>query len=150
MRGILAAAAVTLMAFAPLSPAFAAKISKNEIEQQLNSQGYSVQDVGPNTLFVRVADYDIRIDVVGPDGDISYRTWLFEVDGGGVSYKVLNQFNNDVKFGRVYIDQDGDVTLQMDRNAAGGASIANIESDFDVFLMLISSFMDHLEAQVVA
>ena len=52
--------------------------------------------------------------------------------------------------GRVYIDQDGDVTLQMDRNGAGGASLANIESDFDVFLMLISSFMDHLESQIVA
>ncbi len=150
MRGIFAVAAVVFVAIAPLSPAFAAKLSKNEIEQVLNSQGYAVQDVGPNTLFVRVADYDIRIDIQGPDGDISYRTWLFEVDGSNVSYKVLNQFNNDVKFGRVYIDEDGDVTLQMDRNGAGGASVENIESDFDVFLMLISSFMDHLESQIVA
>ena len=150
MRGILAVAALFLVALAPVSSAYAAKVSKAEIEQKLSSQGYSVQDVGPNTLFVRVADYDIRIDIQGADGDISYRTWLFEVDGGAVSYKVLNQFNNDVKFGRVYVDQDGDLTLQMDRNVAGGSSIENIESDFDVFLMLISSFMNHLESQVVA
>lgn len=149
MRGILAIAAALLVVFAPAS-AFAAKVSKSEIHAKLSTQGYSVQDVGPNTLFVRVAEYDIRIDIQGPDGDISYRTWLFEVDGRNVSYKVLNKFNNDVKFGRVYIDQDGDVTLQMDRNGAGGSSIENIESDFDVFLMLISSFMDHLESQVVA
>ncbi len=150
MRGILAVAVVIVMAFAPLSSAFAAKVSKDEIEQKLSTQGYAVQDMGPNTLFVRVANYDVRIDIQGPDGDISYRAWLFEVDGKNVSYKVLNQFNNDVKFGRVYIDQDGDVTLQMDRNGAGGASIENIESDFDVFLMLINSFMDHLESQVIA
>ncbi len=150
MRGILAIAAAFVVVFAPASAAFAAKVSKSEIESKLSTQGYSVQDVGPNTLFVRVADYDIRIDIQGPDGDISYRTWLFEVDGKGVSYKVLNQFNNDVKFGRVYIDEDGDVTLQMDRNGAGGSSIENIESDFDVFLMLISSFMDHLESQAIA
>lgn len=148
MRGILAIAAAFLVVCAPVSAA--AKLSKSEIAQTLSSQGYSVQDVGPNTLFVRVADYDIRIDIIGPDGDISYRTWLFEVDSGDVSYKVLNQFNNDVKFGRVYVDDDGDLTLQMDRNGAGGASLQNIESDFDVFLMLISSFMDHLESQVVA
>ncbi len=150
MRGFLAIAAALLVVLAPASPAFAAGVSKTEIQQKLSTQGYSVQDVGPNTLFVRVADYDIRIDIQGADGDISYRTWLFEVDGKDISYKVLNQFNNDVKFGRVYIDDDGDVTLQMDRNGAGGASIANIESDFDVFLMLISSFKDHLESQVIA
>ncbi|WP_411818140.1 YbjN domain-containing protein [Hyphococcus sp. DH-69] len=150
MRGILAIAAAVLMAFAPISSAFAGKVTKDEIEEKLSTQGYAVQDMGPNTLFVRVANYDIRIDIQGPDGDISYRAWLFEVDGKSISYKVLNQFNNDVKFGRVYIDQDGDVTLQMDRNGAGGASIENIESDFDVFLMLISSFMDHLESQVIA
>jgi hypothetical protein len=149
MRGFLAIAAAVIVVFAPAA-AFAAKVSKSEIAQSLSSQGYAVQDVGPNTLFVRVADYDIRIDIQGADGDISYRAWLFEVDGKDVSYKVLNQFNNDVKFGRVYIDEDGDVTLQMDRNGAGGASIANIESDFDVFLMLISSFMDHLESQIIA
>ncbi|MEZ5892196.1 MAG: YbjN domain-containing protein [Parvularculaceae bacterium] len=147
MRGILAAAVAAILL---VSPAFAAKISKSEIAQNLTAQGYSVQDVGPQTLFVRVADYDIRIDVQGPDGDISYRTWLFGVDGKSVSYKVLNQFNNNVKFGRVYIDDDGDVTLQMDRNGAGGASIENIQSDFDVFLMLINSFMTHLESQAIA
>ncbi len=149
MRGILAIAAAVFVVFAPVT-AMAGNLSKSEIAETLSSQGYSVQDVGPNTLFVRVADYDIRIDIIGPDGDISYRTWLFEVDSSNVSYNVLNQFNNDVKFGRVYVDDDGDVTLQMDRNGAGGASIKNIESDFDVFLMLISSFMDHLESQIVA
>lgn len=147
MRGILAAAAAALLF---VTPAFAAKITKGEIAQNLTSQGYSVQDVGPATLFVRVAEYDIRIDVIGPDGDVSYRTWLFEVDGKSVSYKVLNQFNNDVKFGRAYIDEDGDLTLQMDRNAAGGASLQNIESDFDVFLMLINTFLTHLESQAIA
>lgn len=149
MRGILAIAAAFLVICAPVT-AMAGNLSKSEIAETLTSQGYSVQDVGPHTLFVRVADYDIRIDIIGPDGDISYRTWLFEVDASSVSYDVLNQFNNDVKFGRVYVDDDGDLTLQMDRNGAGGASIENIESDFDVFLMLISSFMDHLESQVVA
>jgi len=149
MRGILAVAAALVFALAPVSSAFAAKVSKGQIADVL-SKTYAVQDVGPNTLFVRVGDYDIRIDVQGPDGDISYRAWLFEVDASTVSYKVLNKFNNDVKFGRVYVDEDGDLTLQMDRNGAGGASLENIESDFDVFLLLIQTFMDQLESQVIA
>ena len=150
MRGFLALAITAMFVFVPISAANAAKVSKDEIVENLSAQGYAVQSVGKNSLFVRVAEYDIRIDLEGSDGDISYRAWLFEVDSKNVGYKVLNQFNNDTKFGRVYVDKDGDLTLQMDRNSTGGSSIKNIESDFDVFLMLIYTFMTHIESQVIA
>lgn len=150
MRGFFALATIVFFAISPVSSAYAQKVSQDEIGANLSQRGYSVTEYGANTLFVEVANYDVRIDVVGRDGDISYTTWLFEIDGKDISYNVLNKFNNDTKFGRVYIDGDGDVTLQMDRNGAGGASIENIESDFDVFLALIAAFMSHLEAQAIA
>lgn len=150
MRGFVALFAAIAIVFAPVSPAFASKVSKSEIAETLSSQGYRVEDWGPRTLGVTVDRFQIRIDIVGPDGDVSYTTLLDEVDGSGISHSVLNEFNNDMKFGRVYIDDNGFVILQMDRNSAGGASIANIESDFDVFLQLISSFLSHLEAQAIA
>ncbi|WP_425408714.1 YbjN domain-containing protein [Hyphococcus sp.] len=150
MRGFIAVFAAAAMVVAPVSPGFAANISKSEIEQTLSSQGYRVESWGPRTLGVTVDRFQIRIDVAGPDGDVSYTTLLDEVDGSGISHTILNEFNNNMKFGRVYIDNNGFVILQMDRNSAGGASIKNIESDFDVFLQLISSFLDHLEAKAIA
>ena len=150
MRGFVALFAAAAIALAPVSPAFAAKVSKGDIAESLSSQGYRVEEWGPRTLGVTVDRFQIRIDIVGPDGDVSYTTLLDEVDGSGISHTVLNEFNNDMKFGRVYIDDNGFVILQMDRNSAGGASIENIESDFDVFLQLISSFLSHLEAQAIA
>lgn len=150
MRGFIALFAAVAIVFAPVSTAFAASVSKGDIADTLAAQGYRVEDWGPRTLGVTVDRFQIRIDIVGPDGDVSYTTLLDEVDGSGISHSVLNEFNNNMKFGRVYIDDNGFVILQMDRNSAGGASIENIESDFDVFLQLISSFLTHLEAQTIA
>ena len=101
-------------------------------------------------LRVDVGGYTILIWVDGADADISYITFVPGVSAAEVSYSLLNKFNNEVKFGRAYIDRDGDVAIQMDRNSAGGVSAENIESDFDVFLLLIAKFLSDLESQTVA
>lgn len=142
-------AAVFMLIGAPLAQAEAANVSKAEITRILSSQGYNVQDFGTNTVAVIVSDYKILVSIIGADGDVTYRVWP-GLSGSEVSHKLLNKFNNDVKFGRVYIDRDGDVTIQMDRNSAGGVSAENIESDFDVFLTLIDKFLSDLESQAVA
>ena len=99
---------------------------------------------------VVVGDYVVLVGIDGADGDISYITFLSGVAANELGYQFLNKFNNDVKFGRAYIDQDGDIAIQMDRNAAGGITAENIESDFDVFLLLISKFLSDLESQTIA
>ncbi len=133
-----------------LAPANAADISKSELTSILAGQGYNVRDYDANKVLVNVSGYNIIVALDGADGDVTYITWLQGVSGNDLGYKFLNEFNNEVKFGRAYIDRDGDVTIQMDRNAAGGVSAENIESDFDVFLMLVSKFLSDLEAQAIA
>ena len=147
LLGLIAAAILAVSAF---SPANAAKISKSEISKILTEQGYAVRDFQPNMVAVIVGEYVVLVGVAGDDGDISYITFLPDVDGDSVSYDLLNKFNNEVKFGRAYIDSDGDVAIQMDRNSSGGVSAENIESDFDVFLLLISKFLSDLEGQTIA
>jgi len=149
MRMIAAIAAATL-AVAPLTGASAGDVSKNTISEILTGQGYNVRDYDANKITVEVSDYLILVAVDGADGDISFLTWIPGIQAGDVGYQFLNKFNNEVKFGRAYVDRDGDVAIQMDRNASGGVSAKNIESDFDVFLVLISKFLSDLESQAVA
>lgn len=149
MRVLTIFAVAMMLAAAPLAPAQAGSISKNEISKILSEQGYNVRDYDATKLFVDVASYRILIALDGADGDITYVTWL-GLSGDEVSLSLLNKFNNEVKFGRAYVDRDGDVAIQMDRNVAGGVSAENIESDFDVFLLLISKFLSDLESQRIA
>ncbi|MBI1364842.1 MAG: hypothetical protein GC153_02640 [Alphaproteobacteria bacterium] len=150
MRKAVGALAAAILIFAPLSGASAGPITRAQIQQTLAQEGYSVQEYRSNMLVVSVGDQQVVIAVSGADGDISYITYLQGVAKGDVALSFLSKFNREVKFGRAYLDRDGDVTLQMDRNSSGGVTIDNIKSDFDVFLLLISKFLSDLESQASA
>lgn len=150
MKAFFSIAIAAFLAAAPLSAADASKLDKAELAEILSDKGYNVQDHGGNRVRVNVGGYNIIVAIDGADGDITYITWLPGVTGDDLGYKFLNSFNNAVKFGRAYVDRDGDVTIQMDRNSAGGVSVENVESDFDVFLLLIAKFLSDLEARAVA
>jgi hypothetical protein len=149
MKSLLGVAAALALLATPFSPAFA-KISKSEIAQALSAQGYAVRDFQPNMLVVSVGDQSVLIGIDGSDGDISYITYISGLTIGEVGHAFLSRFNSEVKFGRAYVDRDGDIAIQMDRNAAGGVTIKNIESDFDVFLLLVSKFLSDVEARASA
>ncbi len=140
LAAVCAAAAMT-------AGAQAANVDKSAIADALSQQGYSVQDVQAKMIAVTVGERVIFVGLDGADADVSYITYLSDVDFGLGGHSFMSKFNSEVKFGRAYIDRDGDVALQMDRNSSGGVSIENVESDFDVFLLLISKFLSDYQAQ---
>ena len=150
MKLVVGAVAAAVLAFSPFATAVAAPVSKAQIAQALSQHGYAVSDFRANMLQVSVGQYVVLIAVDGGDGDVSFITYMSGLTMNNVGHEFLSKFNSEVKFGRAYVDRDGDVTLQMDRNASGGISLQNIESDFDVFLMLISKFLSDLESRASA
>ncbi|MEQ1929435.1 MAG: YbjN domain-containing protein [Parvularculaceae bacterium] len=150
MRLLVGVVAAALLAMAPAGGALARGISKAEIARALSSEGYSVQDFQADKLAVTVGDYTIVVVVDGPDADVSYFTWFPSLSINQLGHEFLTKFNSEVKFGRAYVDSDGDIAIQMDRNSAGGVSIENIKSDFDVFVLLASKFLSDVENRVSA
>lgn len=151
MKMYLVLAAAAALVAAPLASAEArAPVSKAEIAEALTAEGHRVQNYSADKLVVDVGGQKIMIVVDGPDGDISYITWISGLTIQQVGYQFLSSFNRDVKFGRAYVDGDGDITLQMDRNSSGGVSMQNIVSDLDVFVDLVSRFMSELERRASA
>ncbi|HXI86239.1 MAG TPA: YbjN domain-containing protein [Parvularculaceae bacterium] len=147
MRRAASALAAVFLAVAPLTAASAASIGRAQIEDILKQEGYSVEEYKSNMLVVSVGDQQVLVAVTGADGDVSYITYLQGLSKRDVALSFLTKFNSEVKFGRAYVDRDGDVTLQMDRNSSGGVTLSNIKSDFEVFLLLISKFLSDLESQ---
>ncbi len=145
MRVLLKTILATAFMAASVVSAQAAGLTKETITKSLEMQGYSVQDFQSNMVAVEVGELTVLVGIFGSDGDISYFTYLHGVTANEVSHEFLTRFNSEVKFGRAYIDPDGDITIQMDRNASGGISIKNIESDFDVFLLLVAKFLTDIE-----
>lgn len=146
-KGVVGAVAAVSLVLATCTGALAAGVTKAQIAQSLSAKGYTVQDFKPNMLAVAVGEHVVLVGVDGTDADVSYITYLNEVSIGEGGLKFLSKFNSEVKFGRAYVDRDGDVALQMDRNSSGGVTVKNIESDFEVFLLLISKFLSDYQAQ---
>ena len=147
MHRIFGLVAAAFLIAAPINSASAAGVSKETIAETLELQGYAVSDFPQNMILVEVGEVNILVGVFGADKDISYFTYLNDVSLNEVSHAFLSKFNSEVKFGRAYIDRDGDVTIQMDRNSSGGVSLKNIESDFDVFLLLVSKFLSDIDSK---
>ncbi len=148
MRVFAILAAVFILAIAPLSGAAAADLTKEDIARILMEEGHNVRDFDSNKVAVNVEDHIVIVGVV--NGDITYLAYLSGVSSDQVGYKLLNEFNNKIKFARAYVDSDGDVAIQMDRNSEGGVTAENIRSDFEVFLRLIWTFLNDLEMQRIS
>ncbi|HBK92436.1 MAG TPA: hypothetical protein DDZ68_12275 [Parvularcula sp.] len=147
MKKSIGIASALILALAPLTAASAAGVTKSQIASAIAAKGYNVADENAKMLSVAVGEHRVVIAVDGSDADVSYMTFLNDVRLGDGGHKFLSKFNSEVKFGRAYVDRDGDVVIQMDRNASGGVTLGNIESDFEVFLLLISKFLSDYEAQ---
>jgi cell wall assembly regulator SMI1 len=150
MKFVVGAVAAALVTVCTATGALAGGISKADIAQALSSEGYSVQDWQPDKLAVTVGGHTVVVILDGPDADISYITWFGDLSVNQVGHEFLSRFNSEVKFGRAYVDGDGDIAIQMDRNSSGGVSIANIKSDFDVFILLVSKFLTDVQNQATA
>jgi hypothetical protein len=146
MRVLVGALAALALAATPCV-ASAAGLTKADIAQALKTEGYDVRDFQANALAVNVSGHTVVVFVAGADGDLSYITYFNDMSINDVGHTFLSKFNSEVKFGRAYVDRDGDITIQMDRNSTGGVTIKNVQSDFDVFLMLIAKFLTDLEAR---
>jgi Putative bacterial sensory transduction regulator len=56
--------------------------------------------------------------------------WMF-TDAPPNALVVVNDWNRDRRFGKAYIDKDGDVVIEMDVNLLGGVSAKNLDDTFD-------------------
>ncbi|MEM8986994.1 MAG: YbjN domain-containing protein [Pseudomonadota bacterium] len=150
LRAIACAAALGLAALFSSAALAEDVVSADDITTVLESEGYAVQQIGPSMVGVVVGSQVILVGVDSSEGDVTYVTYLPDLSLRELGYEFLNQFNTQIKFGRAYVDGDGDIAIQMDRNATGGISTDNVLSDFDVFLMLVSKFLQDVATGTIA
>jgi hypothetical protein len=56
--------------------------------------------------------------------------WTF-TDAPADALTAVNDWNRDRRFGKAYIDADGDVVIEMDVNLLGGVTPKNLDDTFD-------------------
>ncbi len=69
--------------------------------------------------------------------DIHFVAYWTETD---VTLSDVNRWNQDYRFGRAYIDTDGDPVLTYFVNLNGGVSFENLDDTFDWWRVMLTSF----------
>ena len=56
----------------------------------------------------------------------------------------INSWNRDKRFGKAYIDTDGDAVVEMDLNLEHGVSSDNLKADIDVWKLVLGEYTDYI------
>jgi hypothetical protein len=77
---------------------------------------------------------------------IQFRAWLkHRVD---ISPAEMNEWNRTSRLGRVYIDSDGDPTIEHNVRLQGGVTPANLREHRDWFMVALRKFKESLAGRV--
>ena len=56
----------------------------------------------------------------------------------------INSWNRDKRFGKAYIDSDGDAVVEMDLNLEKGISSDNLDADISVWSLVLDEYTDYI------
>jgi len=63
----------------------------------------------------------------------------------GVDLDVVNTWNADKRFGKAYLDSDGDPVIEMNVNLWSGVSADNLNDTFDWWRVVLESFEEYID-----
>lgn len=58
--------------------------------------------------------------------------------------EVINTWNRDKRFGKAYLDTDGDAVVEMDLNLEHGVSSDNLDAAFTVWDLVVDQYTTHV------
>jgi Putative bacterial sensory transduction regulator len=68
----------------------------------------------------------------------------FGLTGTSANVTLVNEWNKSKRFGRAYIDADGDPCVELDYDLEGGVSDESIKVWFDTVNLIVRSFRTHV------
>jgi hypothetical protein len=68
----------------------------------------------------------------------------FGLTGTSANVQLVNEWNKTKRFGRAYIDADGDPCVELDYDLEGGVSDESIKVWFDTVTAIVRSFRTHV------
>lgn len=143
------AAAAAVLTCLSMMPAYAAsQLSAEDPEAILQvAKGYGSAELS--------TDSDGDPHIVGRMSGTKYGIYFYGCENGRncddiqlraawsgpkVSLHQINQWNKDKRYGKAYLDDDNDPTLEISVNLKHGVSRANLDDTFDWFRIAVEGF----------
>jgi hypothetical protein len=95
---------------------------------------FQAREAGPHWITV----------ILSPNGDILQTVAFLFRRSSDVSMARVNSWNKDKRFGRAYIDKDGDGVLESDLVLKGGVTVEAVNDWLDLYFRLLTAFAQHV------
>lgn len=129
-----------------VAPSNAQVLEKKEVYTILDPAGLEAIFTSENITFEKSDDqqntYDIVIDgynafaAISEDGDL-FLTSYFE--GNGTTIEQINSYNASHRWGRLYLDSEGDIAIQTELSFTGGIHRDNIIIHINTFVSILDN-----------
>lgn len=114
-----------------------------EIARGYGSVTLETDTVGDPQLVGRMNGVRYTVNFYGCENGANCTTIQFRaawVNSGNVTMQDMNRWNQDKRFGKAYIDPEGDPVIEWDVNLFGGVSRANLDDSFDWWRLVMADF----------
>ncbi len=114
-----------------------------EAEMDVDDLGYPMIVGTIEGLYYFAYYYGCNDDGTGCNSIQLRATWTVD----SISLEHLNEWNRTTRFGKAYVESDGDVALEMEVNLDFGVTPNNLDDTFDWWRIGLIEFAEHLQAR---
>jgi hypothetical protein len=132
--------AVTGKEFAALMAEFGYDV---KLEKDDEGDPYLVSSKGETSFVVIFYGCDKNKDTFKRVcGDVQFRSSYEAPEAASLSR--MNKWNTDFRFGKAYVDDDGDPTIEMVLNMSGGVTASYVRNILKWWSIVLRDFEDHI------
>ena len=135
----LAAVAFAVVLSAPASAQIRERITATQLITLLKEKGLEGTANDKGNVIVQMTGSKVVFFIQGQTMQA-----YFGLSGTGATLTKVNEWNKTKRFGRAYIDSDGDPCIELDYDLEGGVSDDSIKVWFDTVKLIVKSFRTHV------
>lgn len=135
----LAAVAFAVVLTAPASAQIRERITATQLITLLKEKGLEGTANEKGNVIVQMTGSKVVFFIQGQTMQA-----YFGLSGTGATLTKVNEWNKTKRFGRAYIDSDGDPCIELDYDLEGGVSDDSIKVWFDTVKLIVKSFRTHV------
>ena len=139
---LMAVAAVALVLAGPVSAQTRERITAEQLNGLLKDKGIEGTVNERGNIIAQANGSKIVFFISGQTLQA-----YFGITGTSANVTTINEWNKSKRFGRAYIDGDGDPCVELDYDLEGGVTDDNIKVWFDTVTGVVRAFRTHVSAK---
>ena len=117
------------------------------VARSYGEAGLTTDDLGDPLIEGRINEKDYRLFFYGCSENRDCKTLMFSADweGGDLTDEMMAGWNREKRFGKAYLGEDGNATVEMSVNLHGGVTRVNLDDTVDWWRLVLEEFADYFD-----